>query len=88
MKFDGKLRAKDIDTCRRALMARERGTLAIYPVGSGQLAHFRRLVQLDLMRFVEHGRDDFGRMVEMFALTPKGAETAETLIRGTKGADR
>lgn len=82
MKFNGTLRAKDIDTCRRALIARERGTPAIYPVGSCQLAHFRRLVQLDLMRFVEHGRDDFGRMVEMFALTPKGDETAKAMIRG------
>lgn len=70
-----KLRESDLDTLRHARWLQRTFDAGIFPRGSGQHAHFRRLERLGLLRFDAWGRD-IDRVVDedvpIFRLTVEG----------------
>ncbi len=72
------LREADRETLARAATLKRMG-LGIFPRGSGQAAHFRRLCKLGLLVFDGMGRDEdctIDTDVAVYKLTDKGAELA------------
>lgn len=75
-----KLRDLDMETLSRALTLRTRFNAGIFPLGSGQAGHFKRLARLGLLHFVGWGRDidgDAPSDVAVYELTDLGIRTAK-----------
>lgn len=74
-----KLNPTDLATLRRAVDLRRRFDAGIFPRGSGQYAHFHRLVRLGLLAVTGWGRDIDGeteRDVLVHKLTVLGESAA------------
>jgi len=74
-----KLTDRDLGTLSRAADLRRRFDAGIFPTTAGDRSHFRRLVRLGLLEFVDMGCDIDGmveREVQIFMLTPAGEVAA------------
>ena len=70
----------DRDTLSRALLLETRFEAGIFPSGSGQYRHFRKLKKMGLLEWVGMGPDidgEFENERDIYKLTDRGKELAE-----------